>query len=83
MKINLNDRVAFELTNYGKAIWYDFHRDLLRGTTFEIPPVPITTELWNLMAMFGPHLYCGSQQIFVNNELRLTKDSDHGLQTHL
>lgn len=70
-KININDTIKFRLTPHGEAIWQAY----LRAHDLHIPPFPtdscgrVEMQLWEVMHIFGPSLYMGSEQIIVDNEV--------------
>ena len=66
VNVNINWDVVVKLTSHGKAIYdkdYGFHADKYAddGT--------IILQMWNFMIIFGRYLYCGAEQIIVNNEM--------------
>ena len=71
-KININDTVRFRLTPHGEAIWQAYRSQ--RGipfTPFNAADSCGRTEMqfWEMMHIFGPALYMGSEQIIVDNEV--------------
>ena len=68
--ININIQVKIKLTQYG--------RNILKQHYSEFPSLAkldetgyFKSELWNIMYIFGEHLYNGSKQIIEENELLL------------
>lgn len=61
MKINLNDRVAFTLTEAGAKLW-NAQFDMC-PPEWRPDPVPagaeVKTQLWTFVQVFGPHTYMG------------------------
>ena len=68
MKVNINAMCNVELTKEG--IEYLRRTDLTR---YEISVNKETnilrTELWDIMNIFGSHLYMGAEPMFENNEI--------------
>ena len=70
-KININDTIKFRLTPLGEAIWQAYWGEL------GVPNSPFITDscgrvemqLWEVMHIFGPALYMGSEQIIIDNEV--------------
>jgi len=62
-KININDKMRFQLTERGKKIWLDYWRPYTGG---EEPTLPQETDgwcsgqMWSVMSVFGPHFSCGA-----------------------
>lgn len=74
LTLNINDRVSVELTEEGlkhlKKYWS--HIDLPRDLS--IPGLKenvLTTELWDVMSIFGPKIYMGGPQFFKTNQIKL------------
>ena len=74
LTLNINDQVEVTLTSHGAKL-YNTH---LGFVAYDYPEQKKTcgdvlkTELWNLMSIFGDHLYNGMPQgPFASNEVRL------------
>jgi hypothetical protein len=73
MKINVNVRCKVKLTKYGKAVLIKSGKDWV----FQHPSVwdeasqTFTTQLWDLMFIFGEVHYIGNQPSFSNNEIEI------------
>jgi hypothetical protein len=81
--MNINDVVWFRLTDEGikryKEYLLNFSKgfpqklqDLFIKSYDELEPDEhgyIELQLWEVMHIFGPHLYVGSHPLFVNNEI--------------
>lgn len=67
LNININVQVRVRLTNYGRARFLqvrpNYPFDLNNGT--------IQLTLWELMEIFGPHMYHGSKQMFMENTITI------------
>jgi len=65
--VNINSSVEVELADLGKK--------LLKQKKFPMSHVneenKITTELWDLMSIFGEHFRVGQNAIFVNNNIKI------------
>lgn len=75
MKVNLNSRCTFVLTDAGAFIWNARYINLPAQHWPE--PVPagtsVTTMLWEVMQVFGPHTFLGmGGPHFVDNNLEIT-----------
>jgi hypothetical protein len=72
IKININDVVKVELTEYGKEKYVDFYRE--HGLGVDEPETNFQCPLWNLMKIFGNCLEMGFNDIpFKNNKITITK----------
>ncbi len=71
MKININEIVKVKLTDAGieqlknDSLLYNYH--------FKPETKILETELWDIMNIFGPKMYNGADQMFVNSEIILDK----------
>lgn len=70
MKINLNDQATVILTDLGQDIYENYFREL--GIKRKAPR-KLTTELWDVAAIFGSHLHNGCQMPFKNTDLEIEK----------
>ena len=76
-KFNINDMATVELTPYGVDILGNHYekywqRDMETISGFNNTSCIYTTELWNLMQIFGECLYMGNPAIpFVSNEITI------------
>lgn len=82
-KYNINDQVTVELTPKGlEVLLSDSKKYHVTNPCCELPPPPpagltgnkFTTELWNLMQIFGPKTYMGGHQFFVRNVIDINND---------
>lgn len=82
--MNLNDRVKFKLTEYGKELLADSIKkdnELIEhvlghekaNKTLPTPDIngEYSMQLWELFPIFGNKIHQGLKQIFINNELRI------------
>lgn len=78
--VNLNDEVTFVLTEFGNEVWdklaaaemTEFHAREPRSKPKATPNPKDPTlkmQLWDWANFFGPKLFNGSRQIFVENTL--------------
>lgn len=72
-KLNINDRVTVALTLDGEIAWRRYWEQYggAMPPSAQVQSGHITTELWTLMAAFGPHLYMGGPQLFVDNQIEI------------
>lgn len=75
LAINLNVYVEVELTDTGKKIWIEY--------PFAHPPrieaAPRDLQLWELMKIFGPHIFNGMLEVpFVGNTIVLRPEQPDG-----
>lgn len=74
MIINLNQRCDAILTAHGAELYNEHFREL-HATCKLIRPTNLKSEdrlslqLWELMNIFGKHLYNGAENCFENNEI--------------
>ena len=75
--ININDQVTVILTDHGKQILKEYkeHLESVVDFKFNFTLDPdskgrYTTELWNLMFIFGKHMSMTQPQIFKNNNIK-------------
>lgn len=66
MTINLNDNVTVSLTEFGKEVLKDYHKNL--GSTVS-PTQVLSMPLWELAQIFGPHLYNGAPKMVFSENL--------------
>ena len=70
--MNINDKVTVKLTSYGFDL---FLRIDISGNLYKYNYNAITNELtiqvWELMHLFGKHIYMGSKQLFEDNEITI------------
>lgn len=83
VKIYINQTVRVTLTNEGLRIfnrWLTQYPDLEQETlakSFFLPlSHTIEVPLWRLMQIFGSHCFLESIQLFENNSISITSDSD-------
>lgn len=71
--ININRQVTARLTIRGARILKDYHEELGVKPPKEVfSGEEVTLTLWELMNIFGPHVFMGVTQIpFVDNEITL------------
>ena len=73
MNYNLNAIASVELTNVGLQVYRLYYHKLgLDPSPYEekyIKNDMLTTELWHIMEIFGPHLYQGCEIPFKNNQI--------------
>ena len=77
MKINVNDRVKVQLTDYGRTTLFNYYSEFnknsyecflqtdkaYKGGEF---------QLWELMQIFGKDMYCGNPKVpFVDNQIEI------------
>lgn len=74
MIINLNQRCDVILTAYGAEVYNEYFRELhatcklIELTDLKAGEV-LSLQLWELMNIFGKHLYNGAMNCFENNEI--------------
>lgn len=70
--MNINDKVTVKLTRYAFDL---FLRMDIDGNLYKYNYDAITNELtipiWQLMHLFGKHIYVGSKQLFEDNEITI------------
>lgn len=80
MKININQAVMFTLTDYG--LWLLMKKRICQAEDISKVNVDYsqmakmskhkqTMQLWQVMEIFGEHLFNGSENIFVDNILEI------------
>lgn len=78
MNYNINKQVTVALTEFGATIINDYHNNFNIPCQYKpkqaIVNIPIKMELWQVMQIFGSHLFNGSKQVFVNNNLTFDND---------
>jgi hypothetical protein len=70
MIVNINQTCKVKLTEKGKKILFEYYRDWPG-----VPEDKLEKEfhLWELMQIFGPHVYNGCEIPFVNNVIDLNE----------
>jgi hypothetical protein len=71
-KHNINDQATVELTDEGleymiKATNVNFYHQKIKGKIY-------TSELWDIMATFGPYIYQGGPQLLKDNIILIKHD---------
>lgn len=87
MKFNINEFVKVELTEKGEEVLRQHYLELIKDVTNALNGItPMTLEdltdtdeyykfqLWELMNIFGKHLFMGGGQMFVNNEIEILEE---------
>ena len=70
--MNINDKVSVTFTAYGFELFLRIDHDgSMYKYNYNAVTNILTIELWQLMNMFGKHIYHGSKQIFENNEITI------------
>lgn len=73
MHYNLNAIASVELTDVGLQVYRLHYQGLgLDSSPYEekyIKNSMLTTELWHIMEIFGPHIYQGCEVPFKNNQI--------------
>lgn len=79
--MNINNDVEITLTEYGKHILDNHRKKLEKGTGIKLDIIfkyeesgVYKAQLWELMNIFGSHIYNGAEQVFVNNEIKYLDD---------
>ena len=77
MQMNVNEIVWVKLTEHGKSVWKKHWEDL------KVPAKHCELRLnwdgrarfqmWELMQVFGPAMYCGGPNVFEDNLLYFTE----------
>ena len=73
-KINVNTMATVTLTADGCKVYNNYqihHLPQHLRPVLQYAGDPITTELWNLMQIFGSELYNGGKQLFKLNEIEV------------
>ena len=72
-KLNINDIVKVKLTEKGRKIYTEYYTRYSVGGVSKIIKLDADgffhTELWDIMNIFGSHLYMGAEPMFENNEI--------------
>ena len=74
MKINLNQLCDVTLTAHGAEVYNEYFRELhatcklIELTNLEAGD-ELSLQLWELMNIFGKHLYNGAESCFANNDI--------------
>lgn len=73
INLNVNERVRVELTLEGIKILSNNNSSYLMDSSFSYnkDTEVLTTELWNIMNIFGPYMYIGSKPLFKNNNIKI------------
>jgi len=74
--MNINDEVIVILTDYGKEILDNYKKNIEKQVNFKYTSSFLNydengkykTQMWNLMFIFGKHIYSG-KQIFLHNQI--------------
>lgn len=84
LKINLNDKVKFQITKHGKKKLEEYFLKL--EEYYEIPKNDVNylrekfskeiveMQLWEFMSIFGKSCYCGAENICENNEIEICQN---------
>lgn len=72
--MNLNDKVSVKLTKYGKRVLDEYRTTLEKDSGLEFKHLQpkegiYSSELWDIMHIFGKYMYLGANQLFVDNEI--------------
>jgi hypothetical protein len=71
---NINNTVMVELTSKGletlKDYWSGYNNQSIPGLKANV----FTTEIWNLMNIFGSKIYMGGAQFFEKNIITIESD---------
>lgn len=78
--ININDEVEVILTDFGKQILDNYRTKIEQKIKLSLDSPFLhydengkyMTQMWNLMEVFGNHMYSG-KQIFLQNKIYLKK----------
>lgn len=65
MIVNINQKVKVTLTEKGKQILFDSYKDWPGAYTDKL--MKSEFQLWELMSIFGPHVYNGCEVPFEEN----------------
>ena len=76
MKFNINYDVRVKLTEYGEQVLDKRLNDMYGKEASIIKPYRQDGEyfrfqMWDFMAMFGPFMFMGGEQVFVDNEAEI------------
>ena len=73
LNININDIAQVKLTSYGLTILNNHYNHLGLKPTGLNENI-LETSVWDLMYLFGRHLYIGAtQMVFENNEIKIIR----------
>jgi hypothetical protein len=74
--MNINDMVEVTLTEYGKKILDSYIGNLENMSGIDCKILfkydehgKLSVSFWELMNLFGKHIYNGAKQVFENNEI--------------
>lgn len=80
MKMNINEEVYVRLTSHGFETWSDWKQKIETMTKWPGPSLPTVANtewckfaMWELMNIFGQAMYNGSDQQFIDNEIRFDR----------
>jgi hypothetical protein len=84
IEVNLNDRVLFVLTDFGNECWdklanaemVEFNASTPRQkekATLNPDDPTLKMQLWDFANFFGPKLFVGSPNIFVDNTVKIER----------
>lgn len=76
LTVNINDSVKVELTQKGFTVLRQYYADLgqylpsgfLAEQVSQLDSVQ-EFQLWEIMMIFGPHIYLGADNLFKDNEI--------------
>lgn len=73
VKLNINDHATVTLTPEGEIVWRRYWEQYggVMPESAQVQSSRITTQLWSLMAAFGPYLYMGGPQLFIDNQIEI------------
>lgn len=76
MKINVNNMCRVKLTPFGIGVLLDEKFQTTYRFNMDKKTHIITTELWNLMSIFGPYLFNGAVNLpFDQNEIEILEEN--------
>lgn len=84
LKINLNDKVKFQITKHGKKKleeyflkleeYYKVPKDSVNHLRGKFSKELIEMSLWEFMSIFGEYCYCGAENSCENNEIEICQN---------
>ena len=78
VKLNLNDRVTVTLTEAGRQTLSGYYDALKLPPQYRLPGIGVdgrfSTELWDLMQIFGVRIFMGGPQLFKENIVEMGED---------
>lgn len=69
---NMNDEATVILTEFGKKIYKEYYKKFPEHIRPEYDK-KLTTELWQIMEIFGKYFYVGCNVLFENNSIKIKK----------